>query len=137
MTQTNTKSQSKHKCMSHHPSGYGNLIFLGKGLNPCVSNACSPHGTCYEVTRNVDQISFNCVCAPGYTGTKCEIGKQFYDPKVKMQNYKCIALTEIDECISGPCENSGTCIDLVNAYECQCSVDYHGINCQFGMLHHI
>ena len=37
---------------------------------------------------------------------------------------------EIDECARyEACENGGTCTDLVNAYVCSCTHDYHGENC--------
>ena len=36
----------------------------------------------------------------GYTGTNCDI--------------------EINECDSNPCQNNGTCHDLLNDYRCQC-----------------
>ena len=37
---------------------------------------------------------------PGYTGENCEM--------------------EINECQSHPCQNGGTCIDLVGHYICSC-----------------
>lgn len=39
-------------------------------------------------------------CMPGYTGQNCEI--------------------EINECQSHPCQNGGSCIDLVGHYVCSC-----------------
>lgn len=32
----------------------------------------------------------------------------------------------IDECISNPCLNQGTCIDGVNGYTCQCTLPFTG-----------
>ena len=37
--------------------------------------------------------------------------------------------TNIDECASNPCENNGTCYDLVNSYRCGCTPDYVGRTC--------
>ena len=31
---------------------------------------------------------------------------------------------EIDECLPRPCENGGTCTDLVNGYHCDCLTDF-------------
>ena len=41
-------------------------------------------------------------------------------------------LTDIDECSSAPCQNSGTCIDQVNGYLCQCAPGYTDLQCQTG-----
>jgi hypothetical protein len=53
---------------------------------------------------------YNCSCAPGYTGLQCQ--------------------TDIDECVSSPCQNGGTCMDGVNGYTCTCVADYHGTHCE-------
>ncbi|XP_052231204.1 neurogenic locus notch homolog protein 2-like [Dreissena polymorpha] len=40
------------------------------------------------------------------------------------------AFSEIDECDSSPCQNSGTCEDRINRYVCLCPPGYSGINCE-------
>ena len=40
--------------------------------------------------------------------------------------------TDINECAPDPCQNSGTCKDLVNGYECTCVPGYDGTNCDNG-----
>ena len=52
---------------------------------------------------------YACVCPEGYTGTQCG--------------------TEIDECESSPCQNGGTCTDMLRGYDCQCTDEYIGVNC--------
>lgn len=37
--------------------------------------------------------------------------------------------TNIDDCVTGPCQNGGTCIDEVAKYTCQCTSDFMGQNC--------
>ena len=37
---------------------------------------------------------------------------------------------ETDECLSAPCQNGGTCTDLINAYNCTCEEGYEGTNCE-------
>lgn len=39
-------------------------------------------------------------CVAGYHGSNCS--------------------EEINECLSQPCQNGGTCIDLTNTYKCSC-----------------
>lgn len=49
-------------------------------------------------------------CMPGYTGQNCEI--------------------EVNECQSHPCQNGGTCIDLVGHYICSCPPGTLGMETQ-------
>ena len=36
----------------------------------------------------------------------------------------------IDECLSDPCYNNGTCVDGINGFTCNCSDDYFGRLCE-------
>ena len=38
---------------------------------------------------------------------------------------------DIDECISNPCQNNGTCVNLIAAVNCSCTANYTGEFCQF------
>ena len=40
--------------------------------------------------------------------------------------------SEVDECSSTPCQNSGTCVDKVADYQCTCLNGYTGKNCEMG-----
>ena len=42
---------------------------------------------------------------------------------------------DIDDCDSRPCQNGGTCTDLVDDYSCACVVGYVGISCETGTNH--
>ena len=37
--------------------------------------------------------------------------------------------TDIDECASDPCKNSGTCTDQANGYNCVCAEGFAGPQC--------
>ena len=53
------------------------------------------------------------------------------------ENWKTIYiffLLDVDECASSPCQNGGTCVDVVNAYTCNCVPGYTGDNCDTGNL---
>ena len=41
---------------------------------------------------------------------------------------------EAYECASDPCQNSGTCADIVNGYSCACADGYEGTDCETGRL---
>ena len=77
------------------------------GIKPCdISEACSNHGNCTSTPTG----SYTCACLPGYTGFRCE--------------------TDINECASSPCQNGGSCNDLVNGYNCSCPDKTNGTNCE-------
>ena len=47
----------------------------------------------------------------------------------------CSIISDIDNnCVSEPCQNGGTCGDLVNGYQCTCSENFTGIVCEAGKL---
>ena len=54
--------------------------------------------------------------------------------KIKLFNQCLILFTDIDECLSVPCMNGGTCADLIDGYDCSCGNGYFGSNCQQGSL---
>lgn len=36
----------------------------------------------------------------------------------------------LDECLSNPCQNGGTCDDRENGYVCYCVAGYAGVHCE-------
>ena len=41
---------------------------------------------------------------------------------------------DIDDCQPEPCQNNGTCTDLVNDYSCDCVAGFNGTNCENSKL---
>ena len=54
----------------------------------------------------------------------------------KMKTFFSLFL-DIDECLSTPCLNGGTCTDMVNGYTCGCVPGYTGIHCETGWQKHL
>jgi hypothetical protein len=54
----------------------------------------------------------SCDCPDGYDGLRCEERE------------------DDDQCLSSPCGNGGTCIDLFGVYKCLCTDLYSGKNCE-------
>ena len=46
----------------------------------------------------------------------------------------CVSIVDIDECLSGHCQNGATCKDGVNSYTCNCAAGYTGQNCSIGQF---
>ncbi|XP_035677734.1 uncharacterized protein LOC118416664 [Branchiostoma floridae] len=76
-------------------------------LDTCLSKECTGVGQVCNLGV--------CECKPGWNEQTPGA-----DPLV------CI---DIDECQSNPCQNGGTCINMENAYRCQCPEQYKGKNC--------
>ena len=47
-------------------------------------------------------------------------------------NSRFVSCTDVNECASNPCQNGGTCVDLVNSYHCTCIPGYIGTHCSIG-----
>ena len=82
-------------------------------VDPCLAGVrdCHVHSTC----RRVDWQNYTCPCVEGFTGS----GAPGSD---------CV---EIDECLSAPCLNGGTCRDALGNYTCECLAGYDNLsNCE-------
>ncbi|KAH3855953.1 hypothetical protein DPMN_098529 [Dreissena polymorpha] len=38
--------------------------------------------------------------------------------------------TELNECLSAPCQNNGTCDNTIGSFNCACAQNYTGATCE-------
>uniref|UniRef100_A0AAA9SSD9 Protein crumbs homolog 1 n=1 Tax=Bos taurus TaxID=9913 RepID=A0AAA9SSD9_BOVIN len=89
-------------------------------LDGCGSGPCQAGGRCVELSsetgrerlarllsasRRPEASGYVCICPPGLTGVHCE--------------------EDVDECLSSPCRNGGTCENSPEGYTCHCPFDPH------------
>ncbi|KAK0149004.1 Protocadherin Fat 3 [Merluccius polli] len=81
---------------------------LGCVLYPdaCLKQPCLNGATCTSLPSG----GFACSCNPQYTGGRCE--------------------TEITACVPNPCQNSGACKPIGNAFLCSCRRGFKGLTCK-------
>ncbi|XP_060574827.1 LOW QUALITY PROTEIN: sushi, von Willebrand factor type A, EGF and pentraxin domain-containing protein 1-like [Ruditapes philippinarum] len=75
-------------------------------FDDCFEGSCKNGATCNPKLP----FGFDCLCAEGYTGVLCE--------------------EEVNECDVDPCQNDGTCKDLVADYQCTCKSGFTGKKCE-------
>ena len=77
----------------------------------CASTSCNSNGDCIEVVGG----GFVCSCEDGWRGEYCDVDT-------------------VDDCLSEPCENGGSCTDGPNIYICTCVPPWTGATCVSGEL---
>ena len=105
---------------------YGNNFEIGEW----VSNLCQNSVTCSnDVNGNTCTLVLSAV-------TQEHLSYRFVnvDVLVKLSNcfYGIWTVSEIEECLSNPCQNSATCNELVNGYTCTCADGFTGTICDLG-----
>jgi hypothetical protein len=75
-----------------------------------------------------------CNCTYGYSGQYCQNVTGKSDPPIQSLNYARAAVNYCsinDVYMNGttPCQNNGTCTNLYNGYQCNCTQYWNGTNC--------
>ncbi|XP_025009279.2 sushi, nidogen and EGF-like domain-containing protein 1 isoform X4 [Gallus gallus] len=76
----------------------------------CEDRSCRNRQTCNYIRPG----RYICTCSPGYYGNNCQYG----GPRVP------------SACLSNPCQNGGSCLELEQGYACDCPEGYAGQDCR-------
>lgn len=100
------------------------------GMRRISSNVCGSHGHCISQPSG----NFTCTCDPGFTGTYCHesessLHRLLFRTHVLLPCFTLFHLSDVNDCVSSPCRNGGTCIDGVNSFQCFCPDGWEGKIC--------
>ncbi|XP_065940012.1 protein crumbs-like isoform X2 [Magallana gigas] len=93
-------------------------------LNFTMSDIVQGGANDYEVTMSLDSNTED------LNGTYVMCFSAETNERISSES-RCITvdLGDTDDCASQPCQNNGTCIDLINDYQCNCIDGFNGTNC--------
>jgi Mg-chelatase subunit ChlD len=58
--------------------------------------------------------------------------QEFSELQTIVTNLTLATCEDYDECVSSPCQNGGTCRNMLHMYRCDCPPEFTGVNCQIG-----
>ncbi|XP_070567305.1 uncharacterized protein [Ptychodera flava] len=139
-TINNTVVYSRDGCLSSPCRYGGTCVEVGDGYRCLCRNGRSgndciiPPGkvTCWRgdmyLQCNSDKVTLLdgiAACCP-----HCQYQSQARKTRFTGIQYCFCDKEDTDECLSSPCQNGGTCQDLLSSYKCNCPDGYSGTNCE-------
>ena len=98
--------------------------------NSTVTFSCQPG---YQLTGNSGST---CLDSGNWNSLTPECTSKtwfIYDVDIKVD----YLFIDINECISNPCQNGGTCIDEIDGYTCFCALNFVGDLCDMRKIYHL
>ncbi|KAK3739922.1 hypothetical protein QZH41_004933 [Actinostola sp. cb2023] len=106
-----------------HPE---HLVDTPNAIYRSAENNCKCSSKNMTCRVNFVDDTHRCECKPGFTGESCEIRDWALDNGS-------VTSRDINECVSSPCANGGSCKDQVNGYKCACVTGFEGKNCEINI----
>uniref|UniRef100_A0A3Q0REV6 EGF-like domain-containing protein n=1 Tax=Amphilophus citrinellus TaxID=61819 RepID=A0A3Q0REV6_AMPCI len=88
-------------------------------LTPCSPNPCANHADCIHTP---DYMGYQCKCPPGWQGQEILYSN--------IASHCQLCNRDVNECISNPCKNRGTCTNTLGGFVCSCRAGYTGLTCE-------
>lgn len=77
-----------------------------------------------KTVSNLNRCKISCLFSPKISTPCCLVCS--FEWMAMSCTFK---ISDVDECAMHPCLNNGTCIDLINDYQCHCINGFNGTNC--------
>nr|CAH0103390.1 unnamed protein product [Daphnia galeata] len=102
--------------MSSRMLGDDPSVLSATVMESCAPESCQNGGIC---SSNMES-GIKCLCLPGFSGSRCQKGSQRLSQRKPARPIRNASTHQ------GPCLKNGTCLNQLNAFQCQCPNGFLG-----------